>query len=116
MATTKKQEVEANVAIESVKEADKKVADIKAEQAAKRAARFAKRENWWGPFKYVGKFFNVCEEHPVATGVSVALGVPLGIGAVVAKDHFFGKKDEEATEEETPLLEEANEAPFDTEA
>ena len=113
MAT--KEKVEATVAVESVKEADKKVADIKAEQAAKRAARFTKRENWWGPLKYVGKFFNVCEEHPVATGVSVALGVPLGIGAVVAKDHFFGKKDDEETTEEETLLE-TETAPFDTEA
>lgn len=119
MATTKKQEVEAEVAIESVKEADKKVADIKAERAAKKAARMQKRLQWKGPFKPLGTLVNAYDENPGKMWTATALGgglgglVVLGVQKAIEK---FGNKTEEVTEEETPLLEEANEAPFDTEA
>lgn len=117
MATSKKQEVEANVAIESVKEADKKVADIKADKAAKKAARMQKRLEWKGPFKLVGKLVNAYDENPGEMWTATLLGGGLGGLAVVGVKKAISvfKKDEEATEE-TPLLEEANEAPFDTEA
>ena len=111
MAT--KEKAEKDVAIEAVKEADKKVDDIKAERAAKRAVRFAKRENWWGPFKYAGKLFNVVEEHPVASATCALTGGAAAVALVIGKDHFFGKKEEDVTEEST---EEVVEAPFDTEA
>lgn len=111
--------IEAGVAVESVAKADEKVADIKAEKAAKKAARQNKRLEWKGPLKFVGKAINVVEDHPVATAVSVLTGVPVGVAGVLLYQKFSQKSDdvaEEATAEDK--TEEANneEAPFDTEA
>lgn len=118
--TTKKQEVEANVAIEEVKKADEKVKAIETDRAAKKAEKQEKRLNWWGPLKYVGKGINAVENNPKTFGLGIAVGGPLGAavawGVKKGVDYFRSKSSDEATEEETPLLEEANEAPFDTEA
>lgn len=111
------EKVEATVATTAVVEADKKVADIKAEKAAKKAERQNKRLEWKGPMKLVGKVINHIEDHPVATAVSVLAGVPIGAAGVVLYNKY-GKKSEEAVEVETEVTidEEANEAPFDAEA
>lgn len=111
------EKIEANVATTAVVEADKKVADIKAEKAAKKAARQNKRLEWKGPLKLVGKAINHIENHPVATAVSVLAGVPIGAAGVVLYNKY-GKKSEEAVDVDVEITEteEANEAPFDTEA
>jgi hypothetical protein len=118
MANTKKQEVEANVAIEEVKKADEKVKAIEIDRAAKRAEKQEKRLNWWGPFKYVGKGINAVENNPKTFGLGLAVGGPLGAAAAwgVKKgvDYFRSKSSDEVTEETTEEV--AEEAPFNTEA
>ena len=112
------EKIEVNQAVTTVTEADKKVEQIKAEKAAKKAERQNKRLAWKGPFKYVGKFINVVEDHPVATGVSVLAGVPLGVGAVYLYDKYAKKADDvvDDTTDEPLETTEVDEAPFDTEA
>lgn len=113
------EKIEATQAVEAVKEADKKLADIKAEKAAKKAERQNKRLGWKGPFKYVGKFINVVEDHPVATGVCVLAGVPLGVGGVYLYDKYGKKKPDDDTVDvdvEVEVETETEQAPFDTEA
>lgn len=112
---TAKEKVEVKAAVEEVQKADDKVAEIKAEKAKKKAERQAKRETWKGPLKVLGKGINWCENNPGPAAVCVVTGTGLGWAGKVLYDKIVGKKDETA-EEETPLLEEANEAPFDTEA
>lgn len=112
---TAKEKVEAKAAVEEVQKADDKVAEIKAEKAKKKAERQAKRETWKGPLKILGKGINWCENNPGPAAVCVVTGTGLGWAGKVLYDKIVSKKDETA-EEETPLLEEANEAPFDTEA
>ena len=111
------EKIEANVATTAVVEADKKVADIKAEKAAKKAERQNKRLEWKGPMKLVGKVINHIEDHPVATAVSVLAGVPIGAAGVVLYNKY-GKKSEETVEVETEVAidETADEPPFDAEA
>ena len=115
MANTKKQEVEAVVAIEEVNKAEEKVEQIKAERAAKKAEKQEKRLNWWGPFKYVGKGINAVENNPKTFGLGLAVGGPLGAGVAwgVKKgiDYFRGNGSDEATEE--TIEEVAEEAPFE---
>ena len=111
---TKKEQVETEVAVKAVEEADKKVADIKAEKLAKKAKRQEARLQWKGPLKGIGKALNWCENNPGPAAVCVVTGTGLGWAGKVVYDHFVGKKAEEVTEE-TPLLEEP-EAPFNTEA
>lgn len=116
MAKKEVAEVEAKAAVEKVKEADKNVDQIKAEKAAKKAERQAKRLTWKGPLKVIGKGINWCENNPVPAAVCVVTGTGLGWGGKVLYDHFVGKKTNDETEaEETPLLE-SETAPFDTEA
>lgn len=110
--------IETEKAVEAVEAADKKLADIKAEKAAKKAERQNKRLGWKGPFKYVGKFINVVEDHPVATGICVLAGVPIGVGGVYLYDKY-GKKnsDDDTVDVEVEIEEtETEQAPFDTEA
>ena len=114
MANTKKEEIEAKAAVSEVQKADDKVTAIKAEKAAKKAEKQAKRETWKGPLKYLGKGINWCENNPGPAAVCVVTGTGLGWAGKVLFDKFVSKKDE--TAEETPLLEESTEAPFDTEA
>lgn len=112
---TKKEQVETEVAVKAVEEADKKVADIKAEKLAKKLAGQEKRANWPGLLKYVGKGINWCQDNKGPALICFLTGTGAGVGIKYAVDHVVGKKADEVTEE-TPLLEEANEAPFDTEA
>lgn len=109
------EKAEANVAVNAVTEADKKVADIKAEKEAKKAARQNKRLGWKGPLKYIGKAINVVEDHPVATAVSVLTGVPIGAAGVLLYQKY-GKKSDDVIEEATDAEETEAEPPFDTEA
>lgn len=111
------EKIEAAQANNAVVEADKKVADIKAEKAAKKAERQNKRLEWKGPLKLVGKVINHIEDHPVATAVSVLAGVPIGAAGVVLYNKY-GKKSEETVDVDVEITEteEANEPPFDTEA
>ena len=110
------EKVEANVATTAVVEADKKVADIKAEKAAKKAERQNKRLEWKGPMKLVGKVINHIEDHPVATAVSVLAGVPIGAAGVVLYNKYGKKSEETEVETEVTIDETADEAPFDAEA
>ena len=112
---TKKEQVETEVAVKAVEEADKKVADIKAEKLAKKLAGQEKRANWPGLLKYVGKGINWCQDNKGPALICFLTGTGAGVGIKYAVDHVVGKKADEVTEE-TPLLEEAEEAPFDTEA
>lgn len=109
------EKIEVTAAVDTVKEADEKVEKIKAEKAAKKADRQNKRLNWKGPFKYVGKAINHIEDHPVATGISVLAGVPIGVAGVYLYDKYVKKSD---TEDVVDISEEteAETAPFDTEA
>lgn len=111
------EKIEAAQANNAVVKADKKVADIKAEKAAKKAERQNKRLEWKGPLKLVGKVINHVENHPVATAVSVLAGVPIGAAGVVLYNKY-GKKSEETVDVDVEITEteEANEAPFDAEA
>ena len=117
MAEKEKQEVQKG--LEAVQVAEEKVEKIKAEKAAKKAARCAKRLEWKGPFKLVGKLINAYDEKPVEMWTGTLLGGAVGAAAVFGGQKLlekFGKKDEEETvEEETPILE-SETAPFDTEA
>lgn len=112
------EKIEAAQANNAVVEADKKVADIKAEKAAKKAERQNKRLEWKGPLKIVGKVINHVENHPVATAVSVLAGVPIGAAGVVLYNKYGKQKSEETVDVDVEITEteEANEAPFDTEA
>lgn len=111
------EKIETKVAVEAVTEADKKIADIKAEKAAKKAARQNKRLGWKGPGKLVGKAINFVEDHPVATTVSFLAGVPVGVAGVLIYQKLSNKSDDVAEEAtESNETEESNEAPFDTEA
>lgn len=108
MAT--KEKIEKDVALEAVREADEKVADIKAEKAAKKAKRQEARANWKGPLKAIGKGINWCENNPGPAAVCLVTGTGLGWAGKVVYDHFKSKN-AGATEET-----EVEEAPFDTEA
>ena len=89
-----------------------------AEKAAKKAARCAKRLEWKGILKPLGRIANAYDEHPgeMITGTffggAVGAGIAYGVMKLVEK---FGKKDDEETTEEETLLE-TETAPFDTEA
>ena len=110
------EKIEVAQAVETVTEADKKLEQIKTEKAAKKAERQSKRLGWKGPLKYVGKFINVVEDHPVATGVCVLAGVPIGVGGVYLYDKYASKKADDVVDDTTeePLeTEVVNEAPFD---
>lgn len=110
------EKIEAAQANNAVVEADKKVADIKAEKAAKKAERQNKRLEWKGPLKLIGKVINHVEDHPVATAVSILAGVPIGAAGVVLYNKY-GKKSEETVDVDVEITEtEEAEAPFDTEA
>ena len=111
----KKTEVEANVKLEEVKKAEEKVEQIKAEKAAKCAARCAKRLEWKGPFKLVGKIVNAYDEKPLEMWTATIAGGGLGglifFGVEKAIDKY-GNKTEEVTEVDE-ISDEAEEAPFE---
>lgn len=111
------EKIETKVAVEAVEAADKKVADIKAERAAKKAERQDKRLGWKGPFKLIGKGINFVEDHPVATGISVLAGVPIGAAGVILYNKYGKKSDDDTVDVEVEIEEtETEQAPFDTEA
>ena len=111
------EKIETKVAVEAVEAADKKVADIKAERAAKKAERQNKRLGWKGPFKLIGKGINFVEDHPVATGISVLAGVPIGAAGVILYNKYGKKSDDDTVDVEVEIEEtETEQAPFDTEA
>jgi len=110
MATEKKavkEEIEAKSAVEAVEVAEKKVEDIKTQKKAALEARCAKREQWRGPFKLVGKFVNAYDREPGKMWGATLLGGAAGAGVVVlvekVVDHFSAKKadaiDEASTDE-----------------
>lgn len=104
--------------LEAVKTAEEKVEKIKAERAAKKAARCAKRLEWKGPFKFVGKIVNAYDEKPVEMWTGTLLGGAAGAAAVFGGRKLLDKfcNNTEA-ETETEEKEEGTEtAPFDTEA
>ena len=111
----KKQEIETTVAIEEVKKADEKVEKIKADRAAKKAARMQKRLEWKGPFKLVGKIINAYDERPGEMVTATLLGGGAGAAAVWGGRKLldkYGKKTDDVTgTDETS--DEAEEAPFE---
>ena len=117
MAENTVEKIESAVAVDAVTKADEKVKNLEAEKAAKKAEKQLKRANWKGPFKVVGKFFNVCEDHPIAMGTSALLGAaaPVAFGIYLWDK---SKKSDDVVEEATDdtETEEAVEPPFDTEA
>ena len=115
MAT--KEKAEKDIALQEVEKADEKVNAIKAERKAKVEARCAKRDNWKGPFKLLGKVVNAYDREPGkmwgATVVGGGIGGLIVLGVQEGIKHF-GNKTDDATEETEEVVEET--APFDTEA
>lgn len=106
MATNEKvetqEETKVATAIEKAKAAEENVKKIKAERAAKKAARCAKRLEWKGPFKPLGKLINAYDEHPGEMVTGTLLGGAAGAGAVIGiralLDKFGNKSEVKATE------------------
>ena len=122
MATEKKavkEEIEAKVAVSAVEEAEKKVEDIKTKKKAALEARCAKREQWRGPFKVVGKIVNAYDREPVKMWGATLAGGAAGAGAVKlvekAINHFSAKKADEVVEASTDETDEevVDTTPFD---
>ena len=109
------EKIEANVATTAVVEADKKVADIKAERAAKKAA---KHKATLEKHPKIGAALNWVDDNKWKLLAGVATG-GAGFGLGVLWEKQRNKKSEETVEVETEVTidetEEA-EAPFDTEA
>lgn len=89
MAT--KEKIENEQAIATVVEADKKVAEIKAEKAAKKAKKHEERLQ---KHPKIGKVINWIDDNKVGVGVGVALGGPIGVGAVLGYQKIKAKKAE----------------------
>ena len=118
MAENTVEKIESTVAVEAVTKADEKVKNLEAEKAAKKAEKQLKRANWKGPLKVVGKFFNVCEDHPVAMGASALLGAaaPVAFGIYLWDKSKKSENADVTVDVDITETEEANEPPFDTEA
>lgn len=105
-----KEEIKELVAVEA---AEKNVEDAKAKKKAKVEARCAKRDQWKGPFKVVGKIANAYDREPGKMWTATLLGGAAGAGIVIgvekAVEHFSSKAD--TSDEE--ISDEAVEAPFD---
>lgn len=116
------QKIETEVAVNAVAEADAKVEKIKADKMAKVEARCAKRDQWRGPLKIVGKIANAYDREPGKMWAATLIGGAAGAGIVklVEKtvDYVKSRGAEEVTSEDEDLevTDEAREAPFDTEA
>ena len=112
--------IEADAAVKAAKEAEEKVAKIKEEKAAKKAARQAKRLEWKGPLKWLGKGINALEDHPVLVTLAFLAGIPVGILVVFLVNKFKTSPSVHPDDAED-LMDEAldsnqDEAPFDTDA
>lgn len=114
------QKIETEVAVNAVAEADAKVEKIKADKKANVDARCAKRDQWKGPFKLVGKIINAYDREPGKMWTATLLGGAAGVGIVKAVektvDYVRSRGAEEVTSEDEDLevTDEAIEAPFET--
>lgn len=112
------EKVESNVAVEAVQKADDKVQQIKAEKAAKKAKRQNDRlANW--KWKGAAKLVNYVENNIGPITVGMAVGGPGAILLYESGKRIYQKYKDKNTEEaviDPETTEEANEAPFDTEA
>ena len=111
---TKKEEIEKNAAIAEVQAADKKVEELKAEKAAKAAAKDAEILE---KHPKIGSKINWVRHNKwkLALGVATS-GASFAAGWVAHK--VFGKKDDGPAIEAIDITpeEESETAPFDTEA
>lgn len=106
------EKIEANVAVNAVAEADKKVADIKAEKAAKKAA---KHQETLVKHPRIGKFLNWVDDHKVHIITGALTGGAGFVGGVLWERHI--NKASGNSEPEIQEIEETEaEPPFDTEA
>jgi preprotein translocase subunit SecF len=116
MATTKnvKEEIEVKAAVSAVEEAEQKVADIKAEKAAKKTKKQADR---LAKHPKLGKVINYVEDNAKPIGIGIAIGGPIGVGVAYgvkkAIDHFSAKNAEEVVEDPTDEEVETDTTPFD---
>lgn len=91
MANTKKEEIEKQVAVQKVVEADKKVEEIKAKRAADKAKKHEERLQ---KHPKLGKVINWCDDHKWEMIAGAATGgVSFAAGWFGHK--FFDKKKEE---------------------
>lgn len=115
MANTKKEEIEKNVAVAKVEEADKKIEEIKAKKLADKAKKHEERLQ---KHPKLGKVINWCDDNKwkIVAGAATG-GVSFAAGWFGHK--FFDKKKAEeaaaAAIDVTPE-EESTEPPFETEA
>lgn len=113
MANTKKEEIEQQVAVAKVVEADKKVEEIKAKKAADKAKKHEERV---AKHPKLGKAINWMDDHKwqIAGGVATG-GVSFAAGWFGHK-FFSSKKDEAAAVaaiDITPDEGDTNEPPFE---
>jgi hypothetical protein len=78
---TKEAKTEQEAKVKAVQEAEKKVASIKEERAAKKAKRQEARLNW--KFKGLGKLINTIENNFVGLMIGFGAGIGVGAGAVI---------------------------------
>lgn len=104
-----KEKIEKDSAIEAVKEAEKKVADIKAEKAAKKAKKHEERLN---KHPKLGKAINWVDDNKIPVGVGVLIGGPLGVAAVLGYQKIKQNKADEAIANEENS-DEVEETPFE---
>lgn len=114
------EKIEATAATTAVVEADRKVADLKAEKAAKKAKKQNDRLTKW-KWKGAAKVVNYVENNVKPITIGMAVGGPAAVllyegGKRIVKNYKAKHAEEAVAEPETIEEEEANEAPFDTEA
>lgn len=90
-----KEKIEQELAVQNVQEADRKVADLKAEKVAKKAEKHQKRLD---KHPKLGKVVNWVDDNKLPVGVGVLIGGPLGVGAVLGYQKIKGKKSAKDTE------------------
>ena len=105
-----KEKIEKDSAIEAVKEAEKKVSDIKAEKAAKKAKKHEERLN---KHPKLGKAINWVDDNKIPVGVGVLIGGPIGVAAVLGYQKIKKNKAEEACIANEENSDEVEETPFE---
>ena len=104
------EKIEKDQALNNVAEADKKVADIKAEKAAKKAA---KHQETLTKHPKIGKALNWLDDHKVHIVAGALTGGAGFVGGVLWERHV--NKASGTNEPEIEEMEEAVEPPFDAE-
>ena len=105
------EKIEKDQALNNVAEADKKIAEIKAEKAAKKAAKHQERLT---KHPKIGKALNWLDDHKVHIVAGALTGGAGFVGGVLWERHV--NKASGDIEPEIPETEATVEPPFDTEA